>query len=114
MYTTPPKLTYRSGTSIRTPHDFTYVLDDGRGGRAKGRVHVTVLPLDNDGNAADDPAFAGAQGFGALATGGRGRAVYSVTRLQDDRSPGHCDGLWDRPKPRVAGSSCSMSPEPLY
>jgi pectate lyase len=73
---------YWPGTSIDTDHEFTYVLDDGEGGRAKGTVHVTVQPI------ADDLAFVGAEGFGALTPGGRGRPVYRVNRLEDDSQAG--------------------------
>jgi pectate lyase len=53
-----------------------------------GSVLATELPLPTEnGGAKEDPAwlpaFPGAEGFGARATGGRGGEVYAVTNLND-------------------------------
>jgi pectate lyase len=63
-------------------HFFTYVVDDGRGGRTKGRVDVSVNALQ------DGTAFPNAEGFGAYASGGRLGDVYVVTSVADTDTPG--------------------------
>ena len=47
-----------------------------------------LLSLAADAQFDSAPAFPGAEGFGRYTTGGRGGAVYHVTRLDDDSNPG--------------------------
>ena len=47
-----------------------------------------LLSLAADAQFDSAPAFPGAEGFGRYTTGGRGGAVYHVTRLDDDTNPG--------------------------
>ncbi len=47
------------------------------------------------------PAFLGAQGFGACATGGRGGRVIEVTSLATTRDPGTLQWALDQPGPRT-------------
>ena len=47
-----------------------------------------LLSLAADAQFDSAPAFPGAEGFGRYTTGGRGGAVYHVTRLADDSKPG--------------------------
>ena len=47
-----------------------------------------LLSLAADAQFDSAPAFPGAEGFGRYTTGGRGGAVYHVTRLDDDTKPG--------------------------
>jgi pectate lyase len=50
---------------------------------------------------AQTPAFPGAEGFGRYASGGRGGAVYFVTTLADDGSPGSLRHAVSQPEPRT-------------
>ncbi len=68
---------YLPGTTITGEHPLTYVVHDGKGGRAKGTFDVSA-------NAPGTLAFPDAQGFGAMASGGRGQPVRVVTTLDDD------------------------------
>ena len=73
---------------------FTVVVADGRGGTANVDVRVPVLPASNPGTAL--PAFPGAEGFGAYATGGRGGSVVYVTNLNAG-GPGSLQWAIDQP-----------------
>ena len=49
---------------------------------------MTTLPIQAQDVKEKTPAFPGAEGFGRYVTGGRGGAVYHVTKLDDDGSEG--------------------------
>jgi pectate lyase len=61
-------------------HVFTYYADDGKGGRSKAKVTVSINPLTG----APPPAFPEGEGFGAYSSGGRGQPVHVVTNLEDN------------------------------
>ena len=73
---------------------FTVTVADGRGGTAAVAVNVPVAPTP--ATATGLPAFPGAEGFGAYATGGRGGSVVYVTNLNAD-GPGSLQWAIDQP-----------------
>jgi pectate lyase len=70
------RIDYLPATSLTLTHDFTYVIKDDKGGRSKGMVTVSVTPLGS-------LAFPGADGYGALASGGRGSDAFVVDTVED-------------------------------
>ncbi len=50
----------------------------------KQLIPIAIIMLSANICNAQLPAFKGAEGFGALATGGRGKEIYHVTTLDDD------------------------------
>ncbi len=81
-------------TAADKSDSFTVVVSDGRGGTANVAVTVPVLPASNPGTLL--PAFPGAEGFGAYATGGRGGTVVYVTNLNAN-GPGSLQWAIDQP-----------------
>ena len=73
---------YLPGTSIAFNHKFTYVVDDGNGGRTKGVVNTFINPLPDNRAFGRNPVDR-AEGFGAGASGGRSSPVFVVTNLED-------------------------------
>lgn len=65
-----------------------------------GALPIESAPASLAGAGASLPAFPGAEGFGAVASGGRGGTVLRVTTLADS-GPGSLQWALDQPGPRI-------------
>ena len=101
VYTPTAAARQNAAASGATPADlqdvFTVTISDGHGGTAPVAVTVAVLPVGSPAVAL--PAFPGAEGFGANATGGRDGSVVYVTTLAAD-GPGSLQWAIDQPGAR--------------
>lgn len=68
---------------------------------AKAPKDRYLPPAEPVGGRASEPAFPGAEGFGAFARGGRGGRVLQVTTLEDHGRPGSLRWAIAQPGPRV-------------
>jgi VCBS repeat-containing protein len=101
VYTPTAAARQNAAAPTATPADlqdgFTVTISDGYGGTAPVAVTVAVLPAGSPAVAL--PAFPGAEGFGASATGGRDGSVIYVTTLATD-GPGSLQWAIDQPGAR--------------
>ena len=101
VYTPTAAARQNAAASGATPADlqdgFTVTVSDGYGGTAPVAVTVAILPAGSPAVAL--PAFPGAEGFGAYATGGRDGSVIYVTTLAAN-GPGSLQWAIDQPGAR--------------